>query len=93
MGNWNEHNGLNVNDWNADHGNDNLRAVRLVVSGINFGIDLIAWWSGSTLQASCLFPAALIVALSIFFLLKIESLYLTLKELSADLIYGWSFPK
>ena len=60
---------FNVNDWNADNGNDNVFAVPVVVSRrIKFRV-CFAWWSGSNHQASCLFPARLVVVLGSFYLL------------------------
>ncbi|MEK7497565.1 MAG: hypothetical protein AAB656_01460 [Patescibacteria group bacterium] len=48
VGNANSDNGLNVNDWNRDNGNDNVRVVRLIVSSSFL-------WILSILQAFCLF--------------------------------------
>lgn len=68
VGNFNADNGLNVNDWNRDKGNDNVWAVRLVVSRRKIPFKwYFAWWSGSSHQASCLFLVGLIVILNIFY--------------------------
>jgi len=47
---------FNVNDWNADNGNDNVGAVPAVVSSFKrFNLVLIfAWWIVSNHQASYL---------------------------------------
>jgi hypothetical protein len=68
VGNFNDNNGLNVNDWNADNGNSNVWVSRLVLSSS------LAWWILSNHQAFCLFLVKLAEALSIFYLLKLESL-------------------
>jgi len=67
----NDHdNQLNVNEWNAENGNDNIGAVPAVVSRrkILFSADF-AWRILSIRQAFCLFPEVLFEALNIFYLL------------------------
>lgn len=84
VGYFNADNGLNVNDWNADNGNDNLWVVRLVVSSITTAG--FAWWSGSIHQASCLFLAVLLEALNIFYLLWQDYLWKALRVFLIGLI-------
>ncbi|EKD90735.1 MAG: hypothetical protein ACD_30C00092G0003 [uncultured bacterium] len=86
VGNANPDNGLNVNDWNRGNGNDNIRVVRLIVSGKKFRVSF-AWWTLSSRQASYLFPVSKLEVLDIFYQLDSENLCLTLKVFLEDLIW------
>jgi len=58
---------FNVNEWNADNGNDNVGAVPAVVSSVKEAYPALsfAWWIVSILQAFCLFLVVPIQALNI----------------------------
>ena len=77
VGNANPDNGLNVNDWNRDNGNDNVGGPLLVVSSFK---GYFAWWTLTIHQAFYLFLAILLAALNIFYLLLLDYLYLTVAE-------------
>lgn len=68
VGNADPDNGLNVNEMNADNGNDNVHAVRLIVSGRKILFKgCFAWRILSILQAFCLFPASIPEVLNNFY--------------------------
>ena len=75
---------FNVNDWNADNGNDNVGAVPAVVSRIKVKFEF-AWWILSILQASCLFLEVVFANQGNFYCLRLVYLWLALKEFLINL--------
>ena len=75
VGNWNDDNGLNVNDWNRDESNVNIGAARWIVSSMKLSF---AWWNVSIHQAFFLFPVVLFEVQDTFYQLLIDYLLLIL---------------
>jgi len=76
VGNFDAENGLNVNNWNRDNGNDNVFASPLVVSS---SADVL-----STRLAFCLFLAKCFEVLNSFYCLRLASLLRALTGVLLD---------